>query len=76
MNQEVNTVSEYIEMNQKRQLVPGMIKNGKMMYRVSDKWVHKQVFEALYPKAVYSPLNEKGDNPCKKVNFIKDKKSY
>lgn len=72
----VNTVKEYIAYKNARANATTMIKDGVLLFLCFGKWVEKDVFEILYPVVEYVRPNEKGENQCKKHNYINNGKSY
>ena len=72
----VNTVKEYIDYKNARANVPTMIKDGALQFLCFGKWVEKDIFDILYPVVEYVRPNEKGENQCKKNNYLNNVKSY
>lgn len=73
----VNSITKLIECNDARINVPARLSNGEWRYLYNGRWIDQDAFDILFPVAVYvNPGKHKGENACKKLNFIKGQKSY
>lgn len=72
----VNSVQEYVKRNDLRRNATCILSNGIKSYVVDGIGLSEDEFESKYPLVEYIPLNEKGQNSCRRVSFIVNQKSY
>jgi hypothetical protein len=72
----VHNISEYIKKNDIRRNSMCILSNGIKSYVVNGIGMSELEFETKYPLVDYLPLNEKGENNNKRVNFVNNIKSY
>jgi hypothetical protein len=73
----VHSISLELQYRYARENVTAKIENGEMKYLHNSKWIDKDAYDILYPVAVYQPLSKAWtENPCKKNEFVNNRKSY
>lgn len=72
----VTTISEEIRLRYSREQVPAKISNGTITYLHEGNWISESEYKRLYPVPVLRMANYKGENKCKRANFVNDIKSY